>query len=84
VSLPDSRRDRERPHERRADYHRKEIRLFHELRVHAKEPYGGERVGDHWTLSPDGTSAIRDNGFQSFLAAADELDEILPRLKYGL
>ncbi|QWK81119.1 SIR2 family protein [Ochrobactrum sp. BTU1] len=64
------------------DYHRKESLLFHELRVHARGPFGGERVGDHWTLSPDGTSAIWDNGFQSFLAAPDELDNILLRLKF--
>lgn len=63
------------------DAQRKEILLFHELRVYAKGPFGGVRVGDHWTLSPDGTSAIWDNGFQHFLAAQDELDEILSRMK---
>ncbi len=65
------------------DYHRKEILLFHELRVHAKGPYGGKRLGDHWTLSPDGTSAIWDNGFQGFLAAEDEHDDVLVRLRYA-
>ncbi|MBY5690342.1 hypothetical protein HFO41_16140 [Rhizobium leguminosarum] len=63
------------------DAHRKEILLFHELRVHAKGPYDGVRVGEHWTLSPDGMSAIWDNGFQSFLAAQDELDDVMIRLK---
>lgn len=63
------------------DHQRKEVLMFHELRVHAKGPYGGARVGDHWTLSPDQTSAIWDNGFQSFLAADGELDEVLQRLK---
>lgn len=63
------------------DSHRKEILLFHELRVHVQGPCGSVRVGDHWTISQDVTSAIWDNGFQNFLAAQDEHDDILFRLK---
>lgn len=67
-----------------SDPTRKESLLFRELRVYAKGFLGGERVGKHWTLSMDETSAIWDYGFQSFLSSPDELDEVLRRLNCEL
>jgi hypothetical protein len=63
------------------NYGSKEIHLFHDLFVHAKGPFGGTRLGTGWTISPDLTSAIWDKGFQKFLAAPAELDEVLKQLK---
>ncbi|MER9176598.1 SIR2 family protein [Mesorhizobium sp. M0955] len=63
------------------DYGSKEIHLFHDLRVHIKGPFGGTRIGDGWTIASDLSSAIWDRGFQRFLAAPAELEELLARLK---
>lgn len=59
------------------EYGSKEIYLFHDLCVHAKGPFGGIRSGTGWTISHNRTSAIWDRGFQSFLAAPDELSVVL-------
>jgi hypothetical protein len=54
----------------------KTIELFQALRVHISERHRGTRRGN-WIVSEDRTSAIWDKGFQAFLKAPDELQDVL-------
>ena len=54
----------------------KTIEMFHGLEIHVSETLRANRVGD-WLISQDGTAAIWDKGFQSFLAAPDQLQDAL-------
>lgn len=57
------------------DHDRKEIEMFHALKMRVGGNYGGTRIGAGWTLSEDRTCAIWDKGFQSFLTAPTDHDQ---------
>lgn len=63
------------------DFGRKEIEMFHALKIHVGGQYRGARFGSAWTLASDRSAAIWGKGFQSFLAAASELDEVLSSMR---
>jgi hypothetical protein len=62
----------------------KVIELFHALKVEVSDQVRGSRVGTGWTISHDRTAAVWDKGFQAFLDAPRELQEILSMLGEGL
>jgi hypothetical protein len=51
----------------------KMIRLFHSLDVHISDRMPGRQIAPGWTVTGDGTAAIYDAGFQSFLASPADL-----------
>lgn len=59
------------------------IELFHRLQVHISDTLRGTRVGTGWTMSQDCTSAVWEKGFQAFLNAPDELQEVRSALRGG-
>lgn len=63
-------------------FERKEIEMFHALKIHIGDPYGGTKVGTGWTVSADQTAAVWDKGFKAFLDAPDELQKVLTQLKF--
>jgi hypothetical protein len=62
------------------DYGRKEIEMMHALRILIGQRYGGTSFGSGWTLSKREDAAVWGKGFQNFLQAPDELEEVLVRL----
>ena len=62
----------------------KMIEMFHALKIHIAHRRDGTRMGTGWTVSKDGTSAVWDKGFQAFLNAPAELQEVLKQLKFRL
>lgn len=63
-------------------YHdRKDIEMFHALKMHVGGHYGGARIGTGWTLSSDDTCAVWDKGFKSFLSAASDHDQVIAQLR---
>jgi hypothetical protein len=51
----------------------KMVRLFHSLDVHISDRMSGRQIAPGWTVTDDGTAAIYDAGFQSFLKAPGDL-----------
>ncbi|MCE6978769.1 hypothetical protein EI534_15525 [Pseudomonas frederiksbergensis] len=63
------------------DYGRKEIEMMHALRILISRHYGGKSFGSGWALSKGEDAAVWSKGFQKFLQAPDELEEVLARLE---
>jgi hypothetical protein len=57
----------------------KTVQLFHKLQVHISERQRGTRIGN-WIVSQDRTAAVWDTGFQAFLNAPDDLQQIRDEL----
>lgn len=58
---------------------RKTTQLFHRLRVRITAEQRGQRIGG-WIVSDDRTASIWDKGFQAFLNAPDEMEDVLARM----
>lgn len=57
----------------------KTIRLFHKLQVHISDDHKGTRMGS-WIVSQERSAAVWDKGFQAFLNAPGELQQMLDAL----
>jgi hypothetical protein len=66
----------------RFEIDRKGIEMFHALKIHIGDRYGGTKVGTAWTVSKDGTAAVWDKGFQAFLNSPADLQQVLEQLQF--
>jgi hypothetical protein len=62
------------------DLDRKEIEMFHALRILTGSRYRSTKYGSGWTITNDQAAAVWDKGFQSFLNAPGELQNIMKQL----
>ena len=60
---------------------RKEIEMFHGLKMIVGGHYNGTRMGAGWTISDDMSCAIWDKGFQGFLSNPSEHDIVISKLR---
>jgi hypothetical protein len=54
----------------------KGMEMLHALKIRIGGDYGGTKIGTAWTLSKGRTAAVWDKGFQAFLNAPGELQQV--------
>lgn len=62
------------------DHCRREIEMFHALGIHIAGPADAHELGKGWLVARDGSAAVWERGFQAFLEADKELENVLGML----